>query len=234
MTKEFHAEPISFKAQGHPITPYLRAQREWDDRIGSAVVRAKNWRLAFFGSLLLGLLLGSGLVLQSLQSKVVPVIVGLDRERGEPVVLGSVYERPYQPQLQEIKYFLTHFITLVRAVPKDPVLIKQNWLKAYAFLRRDAANVLNSLTNSEVDSPLKRIGEQTVIVQPLSVVQVAGGDSFQARWEESIYNQQGNAVERYVMNAVFTIELEQPKDEKSLTQNPLGLYITNFQWNREL
>ena len=30
-------------------SPYLRASREWDNRIGSAVVQAKNWRMAAFG-----------------------------------------------------------------------------------------------------------------------------------------------------------------------------------------
>ncbi len=234
MSNELLSEPISYKPSAHPATPYMRAQQEWDDRIGGAVVQSKNWRFACFGLLVLSLLLGGGLIFQGTQNKVVPVIVGLDRERGEPVVFGRASDHPYQPQLQEIKYFLTQFINLVRGVPEDPVLIKQNWLKAYAYLRHDAANVLNDLTNSDSESPLKKIGEQTVIVQPLSVVQVAGGNSFQARWEETVYNRQGNPVQHYVMNAVFTIELVPPQDEKSLNQNPLGLYIINFQWNREL
>jgi len=37
-------------------TPYLRAQAEWDGRIGSARVQARNWRLACFISLGLSLL----------------------------------------------------------------------------------------------------------------------------------------------------------------------------------
>lgn len=234
MSKEFLSEPISYKPAGHPVTPYLRAQQEWDNRIGSTVVQAKNWRFACLGALSIILVLSGGIIFQGTQNKVIPVIVGIDKERGEPVVLGSISEHPYQPQMQEVKYFLSQFVTLVRSVPQDPVLIKQNWLKAYAYLRHDAANVLNDVTNNDAESPLKKIGEQTVIVQPLSVVQVAGGNSFQARWEETIYNKQGNPVQRYIMNAVFTIDLQPPRDEKALSQNPLGLYITNFQWNREL
>lgn len=234
MSKEFLSEPLNYKPSGHPVTPYLRAQQEWDDRIGATVVQARNWRVACIGALTISLVLAGGLIFLSTQNKTVPVIVGIDKERGEPVVFGKVSEHSYQPQAQEIKYFLSQFVTLVRGVPQDPVLIKQNWLKAYAFLRHDAANVLNDVTNKDPESPLKKIGAQTVIVQPLSVVQVADGNSFQARWEESIYNQQGNPVQRYTMNGVFTIELEPPRDEKALNQNPLGLYITNFQWNREL
>ena len=41
-----------------PVTPYQRAAQVWDDRIGSARVQAKNWRLMSFGSLGLAVCLG--------------------------------------------------------------------------------------------------------------------------------------------------------------------------------
>ena len=227
-------EPVSYKPQGHPVSPYIRAQQEWDSRIGSTVVQAKNWRLACLGAILLSLTLAGGLIYQGSQQKVIPVIVGLDKERGEPVVIGRSSEQAYQPGIQEIKYFLSQFVTLVRGVPQDPVLIKQNWVNAYAYLRHDAANTLNDVTNKDSESALKKIGEQTVTVQPLSVVQVTESNSFQVRWEEVVYNNHGIQIQRYIMNGVFSIELSPPDDEKTLNQNPLGLYITNFQWNREL
>ena len=224
----------NYKPSGYAESPYLRAKEEWDNRIGSTVVQAKNWRLACFGALSLSLLLSAGLIFQATQAKVIPVIVGIDKARGEPVVIGRAGERPYEPQLQEVKFFLSHFISLVRTVPKDPVLVKQNWRKAYAFLRQDAANLLNDITNKDEDSPLKRIGDQTQSIQVLSIVQVPGGDSFQARWEETVYASNGNVEKHYIMNGVFTVTLDPPKDELSLSQNPLGLFIQSFQWNREL
>ena len=36
-----------------PVTPYQKAAQVWDDRIGSARVQARNWRLMAFGSLIL-------------------------------------------------------------------------------------------------------------------------------------------------------------------------------------
>lgn len=234
MSREFHSEPISMKPSQPPVTPYLRAQQEWDDRIGATVVRAKNWRLAFIISSVTTLTLSLAVIQQTAQSRVIPIIVGLDKERGEPVVIGRVTEGSYQPSILEIKFFITHFINLVRNVPSDPVLIRQSWLKAYLFLRREAANQLNDITNKDEGSPLKRIGDQTVTIQPVSVVQVAGSNSYQARWQETVYDDHGNQTERYVMNGVFTIELEPPRDERVLNENPLGLYIRSFQWNREI
>ena len=36
-----------------PETPYQRAAQVWDERIGSARVQARNWRLIAFGNLFL-------------------------------------------------------------------------------------------------------------------------------------------------------------------------------------
>ena len=38
-----------------PATPYQRAAQVWDERIGSARVQAKNWRIMSFGGLGLAL-----------------------------------------------------------------------------------------------------------------------------------------------------------------------------------
>lgn len=168
------------------------------------------------------------------ERKIIPIIVGIDKERGEPVVIGRAGEKSYTPQLQEMKYFLSQFISSVRSVPLDPVLIKQQWLRAYKFLRPEASNMLNDLTNKDENSPLKRIGEETVIVKPISVTQVSETNSFQARWEEMIYDKQGSLKERYVMTGIFTVDLDPPRTEENLLVNPLGLFIKNFQWNKEL
>jgi len=62
-----------------PETPYQRAGQLWDERIGSARVQAKNWRLMAFGGLILTAGLSSALVWQSLQSRVTPYVVEVDR-----------------------------------------------------------------------------------------------------------------------------------------------------------
>ena len=62
-----------------PETPFQRAGQLWDERIGSARVQAKNWRLMAFGGLLLTTGLAAALVWQSLQSRVVPYVVEVDR-----------------------------------------------------------------------------------------------------------------------------------------------------------
>src|SRR3569623_3136019 len=65
-----------------PETPYQRAGQLWDERIGSARVQARNWRLMAFGGLFLTVGLSGALVWQSMQSRVVPYVVEVDPQGG--------------------------------------------------------------------------------------------------------------------------------------------------------
>src|SRR5215467_9659753 len=63
-----------------PETPYQRAAQVWDDRIGSARVQARNWRLMAFGCLLLSGGLAAALAWQSTKGTVTPWVVEVDRK----------------------------------------------------------------------------------------------------------------------------------------------------------
>ena len=45
-----------------PETPYQRAGQLWDERIGSARVQARNWRLMAFGTLAISGLMSGALI----------------------------------------------------------------------------------------------------------------------------------------------------------------------------
>ena len=51
----FRRSTVRYGRTPEPETPYQRAAQVWDDRIGSARVQAKNWRLMAFGSLALSM-----------------------------------------------------------------------------------------------------------------------------------------------------------------------------------
>ena len=62
-----------------PLTTYQAAGQAWDERIGSARVQARNWRLMSFGCLGLALLMAGALIWRSSQSIVTPYVVEVDR-----------------------------------------------------------------------------------------------------------------------------------------------------------
>ena len=47
----FRRSTVRYGKTPEPETPYQKAGQVWDERIGSARIQAKNWRLAFFGAL---------------------------------------------------------------------------------------------------------------------------------------------------------------------------------------
>src|SRR5260370_21911477 len=69
---------VRYGATPEPETPYQRAGQIWDDRIGSARLQAKNWRLAFFGMLVLSGGLAGGIVWQSARGTGSPWVVAID------------------------------------------------------------------------------------------------------------------------------------------------------------
>ena len=157
-----------------PVTPYQKAAQLWDERIGSARVQARNWRLMAIGGLMLSSGLSAGLVWQSTQSRVVPFVVEVDR-LGEPRALRPA-DKDYQPTDPQIAWHLAHFITDVRTVSLDPVLMRANWLAAYDFVTPRGARFLGDY--ARYADPFGEVGTRKVSVQVTSVVR-ASDRSFQ-------------------------------------------------------
>lgn len=210
-----------------PVTPYQKAAQLWDERIGSARVQAKNWRLMAFGCLALSIGLSGGLIWQSTQSRVTPYVVEVDK-LGEVQAVAPAIEH-YQPTDAEIAWYLARFITDVRSLPIDPVLVRKDWLEAYGFATNHAAVFLNSY--AQANDPFKAIGDRSVSVDVTSVVR-ASDTSFQVKWTETAY-QQSSLVSTTRWTAILTILVKPPRTAEVLRKNPLGLYVDNIAWSRE-
>lgn len=211
-----------------PETPYQRAGQLWDERIGSARVQARNWRLVAFGCLgLTGILIGSN-VWQSMQSRVAPYVVEVDR-LGEARSVAPAIQN-YQPTDGQIAWHLGRFISNVRSVSTDPVLVKRNWLDAYDFATDRAAIFLNDY--ARMNDPFAGIGQRSVSVQVTSVVR-ASDSSFQVKWTENIY-ERGSLARTERWTAMLTVTMQPPKTADALRKNPLGLFVNAIDWAREL
>lgn len=224
----FKRPQVRYTDTPQPATPYQAAEQVWDERIGSARVQARNWRLMAFGCLVLALLMAAGLVWRSAQSMVTPYVVEVDHG-GQVRAVGEA-ATPYRANDAQIAHHLARFVTLVRALSIDPVVVRQNWLDAYDYTTDRGAAVLNEYARA--NDPFARIGRETVTVQINSVVR-ASDASFQLRWTERRYvNGAAAGVERWT--AVVSIVLQTPRTEERLRRNPLGIYVTGLSWSREL
>jgi type IV secretion system protein VirB5 len=211
-----------------PETPYQRAGQLWDERIGSARVQAKNWRLMAFGCLSLAFGLAGGLVWQSMQSRVTPYVVEVDR-LGEARAVREA-EAGYRPTDPQVAWHLARFITDVRSVSLDPVLMRRDWLQAYDFTTKRGSRFLDDYARAA--APFADLGERTVSVQVTSVVR-ASDRSFQVKWTETAY-ERGTQTGTSRWTAILTIVTKPPADAETLRKNPLGIYVEAIDWSREL
>jgi type IV secretion system protein TrbF len=211
-----------------PVTSYQRAAQVWDDRIGSARVQAKNWRLMAFASLLLSGGFASALVWQSGRGTIVPWVVQVDRLGQAQAVAPAVSD--YQPSDPQIAFHLARFIEQVRSIPSDPIIVRQNWLRAYDFTTNQGAAALNDY--ARVNDPFTKVGKQQVSVEVSSVIRASEG-SFRVAWAERNYeNGQIAATSRWT--AILTIIVEPPRTAERLRANPLGIFVNAINWSREL
>jgi len=179
----FKRPSVHYGRTPEPVTPYQRAAQVWDDRIGSARVQAKNWRLMAFGCLALSTGLAGSLVWQSSQGTITPWVVEVDRlgqaQRVAPANTG------YQPTDPQIAYHLARFIEDVRGLPADAIVLRQNWLRAYDFTTDRGAASLNDYART--NDPFAKLGKVQVSVEVSSVIR-ASPESFRVAWVQRAYD----------------------------------------------
>lgn len=211
-----------------PETPYQRAAQAWDDRIGSARVQARNWRLMAFGSLALSVGLAAALVWQGARGTVTPWVVEVDR-LGQPQAVAPA-EAGYKPTDPQIAWHLSRFIEEVRSIPADPVVVRQNWLRAYDYATDRGAVALNDY--ARVNDPFAKVGRTQVAVDVSSVIR-ASPSSFRVAWVERRY-EDGNLVSTERWTAILTVVLQPPKTTDQVRKNPLGVFVHALNWSKEL
>lgn len=228
MPMRFRRARSRYSETPQPVTPYQAAAQVWDERLGASRVQARNWRLMAFGCLGLALLMAAGLVWRSSQSLVTPYVVEVD-SAGQVRAVGEAAST-YQPSDALIAHHLASFITLVRAISIDPIVLRQNWLAAYHYTTDRGAATLNDYARTH--DPFTRVGKDSVTVEVTSVVR-ASEHSFQVRWNEQRYvNGSAAGTERWT--AVLSTVVQPPRTEQALRNNPLGIYINGLSWSREL
>ena len=211
-----------------PETPYQKAGQVWDERIGSARVQAKNWRLMALGCLALSFMSSGAMVWRSLQSTVTPYVVEVDGT-GAARAVAPATER-YVASDAQIAHHLANFIAHVRGLSADPVVVRENWLRAYDFVTSQAAITLDQY--AQENDPFAQVGRLSRTVDVISVVRVSD-DSFQARWIEKTY-ENGALVKAQRFTGLFSIITQPPTDAATLRANPLGLYVHSLNWGQDL
>lgn len=224
----FSRPGVRYGSTPMPETPYQRAAQAWDERIGSARVQARNWRLMAFGSLALTAGLAGAVVWQGARGAITPWVVEVDRLGQAHAVTPAVTD--YKPTDAQIAWHLARFIEQVRSIPADPVVVRQNWLAAYDYATDRGATALNDYART--NDPFSKVGRTQIAVDVASVVR-ASPSSFRVEWVERRY-EDGNLAATERWSAILTIVVQTPRTAEQLRKNPLGVFVHALSWSQEL
>lgn len=209
-------------------TPYQRAGQAWDDRIGAARVQARSWRLMAFASWALSAGLAGALVWQGARGEVTPWVVEVDQV-GAIQAVGPA-EAGYKPTDPQIAFHLARFVEQVRSVPADPVILRQNWLRAYDYVTDRGGATLNDYARTS--DPFAKVGQVQVAVDVSSVIR-ASPNSFRVAWTERRYVD-GSLASTERWTAILGVVVQSPRTPDQLRRNPLGVFVQALDWSKEL
>lgn len=205
---------------------YQRAREEWDERLGSVVKQAHDWKMcAFFSMFIAAIAVGSTGYIGA-QSKIEPYVIGV--KNGEEVVgVASVQKLPTS-QLEALKVNdLERFVEDIRSVYLDVEVEDKAVRRAYARLVPNSPAQTQISQAFKEENPFERAARELVKVDIKSTLPLSD-NTWQMEWIETITDRQGNVLDTPRFKATITTQTVQPKNKAEMNQNPLGLWIATF------
>jgi type IV secretory pathway TrbF-like protein len=162
--------------------PYLAARREWDERYGEFITRAKNWRTMALISALVALIATGGMLWQSARSRVIPFVVLVD-SLGRPIASGLAEQASVGDDRLR-RAVIQDWIDNVRMVTTDGIAQRRAIDRVYAYIASgtNAQAFISDFYRN--DPPFKRAQTGTVSVEVKSVLPTSDR-TFEVDWIET-------------------------------------------------
>lgn len=211
--------------------PYLAARREWDERYGDLITRARNWRTMAALCALTALVATAGMAWLSVRSRVVPFVVLVDN-LGRPVASGVADQTSLNDdRLKRSNIF--NWVENLRTVSTDGVAQRKAIDRVYAEIASGSEAQTFISDYYRGDPPFKRAETETVSVEVKSVLPTSDR-TYEVEWVETTRDLYGTVKATDRWKGYLTIVVNPPADERQARINPLGVYITNANWAKVL
>ncbi len=218
--------------------PYLDARKKHNEYESSRNASLRLWKLFGLLGLLTGLAGVGGMIHIGSQSKFVPYVIEVDKLGQTLAVSVADKAAPADPRI--VSSLLARAITLARMVTPDVVVQRNAIFELYASLDSSdpAALKMQEYLGSDSDtSPFKRAAKETVDVQITSVIPQSD-ETWQVDWMETVRARgDGSIISRFRMRALVRIYVVPPTNrtsEEQIRKNPLGIFIRDFNWSKQL
>jgi type IV secretion system protein VirB5 len=212
--------------------PYLVARREWDERYGDLLARAKKAERIAVICAGISLLIGPAFVALALRPP--RTIVVAVNSTGQ--YLGSGASGNSVMVTDEMKRAtLSDWVSNLRMVTPDGM--SQRWAieKVYAMISSGSPAQTFISDFYRGNPPQARAQSEIVHVQVNTLLSTSK-DTYQVEWMETTRDLQGKVLfeQRWKGAFTFVISPSPPNDERLVRLNPIGLYITHASWSRVL
>jgi type IV secretion system protein VirB5 len=189
-------------------------------------------------SLLIALTSISGIIYIGSQSKFVPYIVEVDK-LGQPLAIAPAQRSaPIDPRIMSAS--LSSFVSDARLVTPDVALQRKAIFRVYALLSPNDPGTLKMnewFKGAENSSPFKRAEKEQVSVDIASIIQQTP-ETWQVDWVETTRDRQGviagQPAHMRALVTAYVVNLSPNTSEEHLRQNPLGIYVRDFSWTKQL
>ncbi len=212
-------------------SPYLAARREWDERYGSLITRARNWRLAAVLALAVALVATCGLIALSTKAKVVPYVVAIDN-LGRVLAAGPA-DQASRADDRLKRAALFQWVSDLRTVTTDGVPQRKAIDRVYSMIANGSPAQVEIGDFYRNDPPFDRAQKRTVEVDVKAVFPVSDR-TYQVEWTEIVRGLSGQIESQDNWKGSVTIAISPPNDERLIRVNPLGIYVTNVSWSKVL
>jgi type IV secretion system protein VirB5 len=232
-------EPIATRTEGEQTkgkrsdvhNPYLAARKEWDERYGDLISRAKNWRAAAFLFGVICLASVAGMVVIAKQARVVPYVVAVDSV-GRVASVGMAEQASVGDDRMK-RAAIYQWTSDWRLVTIDGIAQRKAIDRVYAMIGSGTPAQLVISDFYSKDPPQTRSQTQTVDVD-VKAVFATSDRTYEVEWTEVTRNLAGQIQSEERWKGSLTIVVNPPTEERLIRINPLGVYVTNASWSKVL
>ncbi|HDX6315307.1 TPA: conjugal transfer protein TrbF [Campylobacter fetus subsp. venerealis] len=211
--------------------PYLNAKREWLERYGDYISRARNWQIVAILSIIVTIISVFYIGYIGSQNKLIPYVIEVDK-LGNTANVGMVRNVDIKnPNV--IKYSLNTFIYSWRSIWGNPEIQRKFIFDAYKYIEPGSKAFLFLNDSYAKANPFEQGTKQNVRIKVDSIV-LQTSDTWQIQWRETTTNLAEEQISDIVYRGFFKVKQIIPTKEEDILKNPLGIFITDFNFAKIL
>jgi type IV secretion system protein VirB5 len=218
-----------FKSASGPVeTRFNRVINQYDQYINKLIKDSRTWQLVGLCSviMILGTIIGWFRVL-SIQ-KEIPIVIEVN-ELGRAKYIGDIgsntYLRGYTVKDYMIESVLRDFIAYSRNIYADQEVMSKNYQQAAAWCSNELKLKLRD--DLVAEDPFSLIGRIKRSVSIESGIKTTNA-TWQYDWFDVTSDIYGKEISNLRYRGMFTVAIKEPQTENERFNNPLGIYIIDY------